>query len=98
MEVYKLNPLDSFEKSYLRLIKKNNSLAKKIDKAFKLLESNPKYPSLKSHKALTKNYDWAWSSFVDNDIRIIWRFNKDEIMLIDLLDIGSHSGSYRIYK
>jgi len=46
----------------------------------------------------TKNNFSAFSSKVTGDLRIIWNFNEDQIQVIDLLDIGGHSGNGKVYS
>ncbi|MBI4225895.1 hypothetical protein HY612_02170 [Candidatus Roizmanbacteria bacterium] len=96
--MYKLNFTEPFEKNYLKLLRKERTLIKKVDKVLKHLQENPFYPSLKSHKTDTRNYGIRWSSWVTGDIRIIWDFDEERILTIILLDIGKHSGSKKIYK
>jgi mRNA-degrading endonuclease YafQ of YafQ-DinJ toxin-antitoxin module len=40
----------------------------------------------------------VYSSSISGDLRIIWEFSENEINIIDLLDIGGHSGSKSVYK
>lgn len=88
----------NFDRTYSLLIKNNNQLEKKIRKALHLLEQDPLYPSLKTHRVNTKNYGEKWSSFATGDIRIIWDYDTNNRLVVILLDIGKHSGSYKAYK
>lgn len=87
----------NFDETYKQIIKDNKELEKKIRKALHLLEQNPFYPSLKTHKANTKNYGEKWSSWATGDIRIIWDYDGEERLVIILLDIGKHSGTHKVY-
>ena len=87
-----------FDKSYKSIIKENKEIAKKARKALLLLEQDPFYPSLKTHRANTKNYGAKWSSWVTGDIRIIWDYDTENRLVIILLDIGKHSGTHKVYK
>ncbi len=96
MYTIKLDPL--FKKPYRKLTEGNNQLKIAVRKAFKLLEVDPKYPSLHSHKVQTPTFGEKWSSRVTGDIRIIWDFDEDNNLIIFVLDIGGHSGSGKVYK
>src|SRR5437762_2809023 len=88
----------NFGKAYTGIINNNKDLEKKVRKALHLLEQDPFYPSLKTHKAGTKNYGARWSSWVTGDIRIIWDYDEEDHLVLLLLDIGSHSGTHKVYK
>jgi len=96
--VYKLDIKPSFEKPYKKLTQGNEQLKKNVRKVFKLLEIDPKYPSLHSHKVETPDFGERWSSRVTGDIRLIWDFDEDNNLIILVLDIGGHSGSGKVYK
>lgn len=87
-----------FDERYIFLSKENKNLEKKIRKALHLLEQNPTYPSLKTHKVASKNYGQKWSSRVTGDLRIIWDYDSQDRLIILLLDIGGHSGTLKVYK
>ncbi|MBI4009297.1 type II toxin-antitoxin system mRNA interferase toxin, RelE/StbE family [Candidatus Roizmanbacteria bacterium] len=96
--MYELISTEFFEKRVERLIKNNSLLKKKIRKTFKLLRSDPFYPGLETHKVNSKNFGETFSSSVTSDIRVIWLFDKGQILIILLLDIGGHSGSRKVYS
>ena len=83
-----------FKKKYKKLIKKSKIVEKKIDQTLEMLEKDPFYPSLRTHNIVKKNKTKVQSSWAMPDIRIIWRFSKNEIQVIDLLDIGGHNEVY----
>lgn len=87
-----------FDESYSLIIKDNKVVEKKVRKALHLLSQNPLYPSLKTHKANTKNYGEKWSSWATGDIRIIWDYDSENRLVIILLDIGKHSVTHKVYK
>ncbi|PIZ64661.1 hypothetical protein CO051_05915 [Candidatus Roizmanbacteria bacterium CG_4_9_14_0_2_um_filter_39_13] len=95
--MYKVVFLKSFDKSYQRLLKGNNLLEKRTVKAVQLLSIDPFYPSLKSHNVNTRRHGTKWSSRVTDDIRLIWDFDNNNRLLIDILDIGTHSGRHGVY-
>lgn len=92
--MYKLNPTANFlrkSKKVIREVKQKRSLKK----ALSLLQKDPFYKSLRTHKVNIKYENLqCFSSFVSGDLRIAWVFNRDKIEVIDLLDIGKHG----IYK
>lgn len=88
----------NFDETYSSIIKENKELGKKIRKALHFLAQDPFYPSLQTHKANTRNYGEKWSSWATGDIRIIWDFDTEKRLVIILLDIGKHSGTYKAYK
>ncbi len=91
-----------FSRLFLRkekkLTQKNIVLRKKVDTALELLSENPQNPILKSHKIVRRNGEYAISSSVSGDIRIIWEYRKNEAFILDILDIGGHSGSKKVYN
>jgi hypothetical protein len=69
---------------------------KKVVKALALLEADPAYPGLASHRfdALDKTFDQTiWESYVENDTpsawRIWWYFGPDQGQ-ITVVDVGPH--------
>ena len=96
--MYKIIFAHTFLETYKKLARKNIKLQKRVKKAIKLLALNPFYPSLKTHKVLTRNFGFQLSSYVTGNIRIIWNFSLEKKLVIELLDIGGHSGKMRVYK
>jgi len=96
--MYELISTDAFKHSLIKILKGDQKLKKKILKTLRLLRQNPHYPSLRSHKVNTRFLGERWSSWVTGDIRIIWDFENGNRLTILLLDIGSHSGTHKIYK
>lgn len=95
--MYVLRFATSFPPAYKKVIKGNVENEKRVKKALKLMRADPMYPSLKTHKANTKNYGEKWSSWVTGDIRIVWDYDSEERLVIILLDIGKHSDTYKVY-
>lgn len=83
--------------SYKKLIKGDQEKEKRIKKTVKLMHIDPFYPSLKSHKVSTRNFGKKWSSFVTDDLRMIWDFDVEKKQIILLLVVAKHSGSHREY-
>ena len=92
---YTLQPTHHFDAQFKRY--KKSLPRTKIERIFFVLSTNPFDVSLKTHKVLSRISGVAYSSSVTGDIRIIWHIDKPNSALI-LLDIGTHSGSHKIYK
>lgn len=71
--------------------KKNPKLSKKIQKQLKFFSTNPKHPSLKTHK-LKGSSSGRWSISIEGDIRMIYYLSGDEAVFFD---IGTHEEVYR---
>ena len=91
--MYKIESLPYYEKRYLKLIKKNPELEKRIDKTILQLKHNPKHPGLRSHQINDPDYGKIWSSWVHGDLRIFWKYEGENIVIL-LLDIGDHDEVY----
>jgi mRNA-degrading endonuclease YafQ of YafQ-DinJ toxin-antitoxin module len=95
--MYTLQPSKYAFKKIFKLHKQNKQLTPKIKKIFILLSENPFDPKLKSHKVSTPKFGEAFSTSITGDLRIIWNFINEEVSIIDILDIGGHSGSKGVY-
>jgi len=96
--MYKLNFKNLFLKKEEKFIKNNFKLQKAIDKTIDLLSIDPMSPFLKSHKVIRKNGEKAFSSRVNSDFRIIWDYQFKQPQILDIIDIGGHSGNGKVYK
>lgn len=96
--MYNLVFAESFWSKYKAISKKNLKLKNKIVKTFRLLASDPKHPSLKSHKVGTKKFGEKWASWVTGDLRIIWDYDENNTLTILVLSLGSHGGKRKGYK
>ena len=79
-----------FIKNFKKLTRKNPSLKNKIKEKLKLFQENPTHPSLRIHKFVGKK-EQGWSISVESDLRIIFIFVKDGVLLVD---IGKHDEVY----
>ena len=95
---YQLSPTPYFKKKYQKLVKNNTDLKEKIITTFEFLEINPFLPNLRTHKVNSKVKSGVFSSRITGDLRIIWEFSQEKIEVLDLLDIGGHSGRNSVYK
>ncbi len=81
-----------FDKKFKKLTKNNQKLKDKIIVTIIQLSDNPFDQSIRTHKV-----EDNWSSSVTGDIRILWIFEDDEIKVIQLINIGGHSGGNSVY-
>ena len=95
--MYDLNYSAKFKRKLKKLIRKNQFFQVKVRKVLSLMKTNPFLASLKSHKVNTEKGE-SFSSLVTGDIRIIWKFNREEAEIVDITDIGGHSGKDKVYK
>ncbi len=97
--MYSLHATLHFLRDMKRLRKKNPAISSALDAAMQKMKLNPFAKPLKTHKAIAKrDGKLAMSSHVTDDLRIIWRFNEDNSRIIDLIDLGGHSGKGKVYK
>ncbi|MEI6729059.1 MAG: type II toxin-antitoxin system mRNA interferase toxin, RelE/StbE family [bacterium] len=82
-----------FDKKLQKLLKKNSDLKSRIGKTLKQLSDNPKHPGLRTHQIDDSEYGKIWSSWVHGDLRIFWKYEGEQIMIL-LLDIGDHDHIY----
>jgi mRNA interferase RelE/StbE len=81
---YKIVASKAFEKS----LKKLTSIEQKqVAEKLKILQINPRHPSLRTKKI--KGFEGLFECSVNMDIRILWRYEGSEIIVT--LDIGHHS-------
>ena len=80
---YKITYSPNFTKHFNKL---SNIQRNQVKNKLKLLATNPAHPSLRVKRI--KGADSLWEMSVNMDIRIIWCYMGDTIIL--LLDIGHH--------
>jgi len=91
--MFRIETSNKFEKKYKKLLKKNIFLKPKILGAMAKISEDPKYPSLKSHQVDHSVYGKVWSSWVHDDLRVLWKYEGEKIVIL-LLDIGDHDEVY----
>ncbi len=97
--MYKLELTETFSTRLKKIISKNKTLQNKVIKALKNLETDPFYPSLRTHKVNIRNdKSIRYSSWVTGDLRIIWDFDLETKEIIILMTIGGHDGGKGVYK
>lgn len=77
-------------RKYKKYRKIDSQLSQKIDKALANLQSDPQHPSLRLHK-LSGKQSAAWSVSVTDDLRILFTYIEEGILIID---IGKHEEVY----
>ncbi len=95
--MYILKASEYFKKKASKITGNNTILKKKLAKMLHLLKENPSYSSLKTHKIIDVHKNKAFSSLVSEDIRVIWNFKNKNIVIIELQNIGGHSGGGKVY-
>ena len=96
--MYKLVFHPKFLRKSAKLTKKNSEIESDLLKTLRQLSSNPFEPSLHTHKVRDIDGEMAFSSKITGDLRLIWDFGTDEINMIELFDIGGHSGKNKVYR
>ena len=82
-----------------KLIRKNPLLETTLTQRIRLLLHDPFTPSLRTHPIIARiDGKKAMSSFVTSDLRMIWRFDGEQMCLINLIDFGGHSGGGKVYR
>ena len=94
--MFTLNRKSRFERELKKLLKKQPELAEQVRSVLTQLQTNPRDPQLKSHKAFDSDGNPVFSVEVTRDIRIAWDYGEPDV--IDLLRIGGHSGTNKIYR
>ncbi|HLB60791.1 MAG TPA: hypothetical protein VJL83_04270 [Patescibacteria group bacterium] len=91
-----------FKRNARKYGQKNQEFIEIIDDTLDRLRIDPGDPVLRSHRVTSRDAGVCWSSRVTGDIRILWDYTqfKDTLgtAIIEILDIGSHSGSKKVYK
>ena len=96
--MYKLIFHQKFLRKSAKLTKRNHALETELLKTLQKLSENPFEPFLHTHKVNDINGNLAFSSKITGDLRVIWDFGEKEINIIELLDIGGHSGKNKVYR
>jgi mRNA-degrading endonuclease YafQ of YafQ-DinJ toxin-antitoxin module len=94
---YKLEATPYFSKKFRKLTAKNKLILPKIKATLDILQEDPEDVRIGSHKVDTPKFGKAYSSKVNGDLRIIWEYSEYCFQILDLLDIGGHSGKGGVY-
>jgi len=96
MNKYQLSPQSRYVRDWEHACKNNKLLSKKILMVHEKLSINPFFKELGTHKVSAVVGENRFSTRVTGDLRIIWEFENNTIIL--LLALGGHSGSKKVYK
>ncbi len=96
--MYRLSFTSLFRRKLKRLVKNNAELSESAEKTLSLLTANPFSTSLATHKVTSRRGTRLYSSRVTGDLRILWRFHPTEADTVEVVDIGGHSGSKKVYR
>ena len=88
--MFKIESTLPFDKKFRKLVKNNAILKTRILETLDFLSDNPKHPGLRTHQIDDSEYGKIWSSWVYGDLRIFWKYEGEQIVIL-LLDIGSRS-------
>lgn len=91
---YRIVTLKSFEKKFKKLIGKNKQIENYFYAKLEKLRQDPKDPILKFHKVNTSKFGEVLSSSITGDIRLIWKYDENDNIILILLDIGGHDAVY----
>lgn len=94
--MYTLNVTTYFKKKYKKFAR-DKKTANKIDNTLNILPQDRYFPSLKTHRVKVKKFKSVWLSRVSGDLRILWNHSKDGVYVLDILDLGGHSGGNKVY-
>lgn len=93
----KIVQTEPFKRALSKLLKKRRLKLSKIEDILQKLSDDVFGSSLHTHKIVSKVYDVCYSSRVDMDLRVIWNFDKNDNLILIMLDIGGHSASSSVY-
>lgn len=95
---YSLSFSAKFARRFDKLVKRNKSLRAQVVDTLALLRISPFCDRLGTHKVHSKLHGKVYSSSVNGDVRILWDFNQKIPRILDIMDLGGHSGSQKVYK
>lgn len=96
--MYKITPSSHFLRKVKKILRKDNSLKKHLEYTLSVLEGNLFNEYLKTHLVIQKNGKKGFSSYVTDDLRVIWKYENKKAKLIGLVDFGDHSGKNKVYQ
>lgn len=82
---------DELAKELAKIKKRDQKLAKQVQKQLEIFSKNPKHPSLRLHK-LEGELKNLWSISITKSIRLTYLLEDDEAYLVD---IGTHEQVYK---
>jgi mRNA interferase YafQ len=96
MSDYIIQVTKGFQRKYFKLVKKDHDLKNRVKKTWQLMKQDPFYPSLKTHKVRHSLHGELYSSWVTDNVRLIWDFrqSRNKVYILSL-DIGDHDQVYK---
>jgi mRNA-degrading endonuclease YafQ of YafQ-DinJ toxin-antitoxin module len=97
--MFEINLQKYVAKKLQKLLKNNKILQVRFDIVINKISQDPFEVSLRTHKVNSKLFGEKYSSSLTLDLRIIWDFDKttNELEIIDIFDVGGHSGNNSVY-
>lgn len=96
--MYQIVSVPQFDRQLKKIVKNKIKLKESVFDTIRVLTVDPFTSILRSHKVQTKSGKNSYSSRVTGDIRLIWDFDYENRGIIELLDIGGHTGQNKVYK
>lgn len=93
---YNIQATTRFQREFKKVVKRNSGLEEKFLSVIERLSMNPFNRGLRTHYVNISGFGKVFSSRVTGDIRIIWNFKDDTIIILHR--IGGHSGSSNVYR
>jgi len=93
---YSIQATTRFQREFKRVVKRNRGLEEKFLTVIEKLSLNPFARQLQTHVVNIQGFGKVYSSRVTGDIRIVWVFKDDTIIILHR--IGGHSGGLNVYK
>jgi mRNA-degrading endonuclease YafQ of YafQ-DinJ toxin-antitoxin module len=93
---YSIQATTRFQREFKKVVKRNMGLEERFLSVIERLSRDPFMRRLKTHAVNIPDFGRVYSSRVTGDIRIIWNFKDDTIIILHR--IGGHSGGLNVYK
>ncbi len=95
--MYSIFPTKAFSRKAKKILR-TKQLQESFKRSIAIFEINPFAKGLFTHKVQSRKYGLMYSSKVTGDIRLIWNFDENNMILILLFDIGGHEGARKVYN
>jgi mRNA-degrading endonuclease YafQ of YafQ-DinJ toxin-antitoxin module len=96
--MFTLRRSNRFVRKLKKLLKHDAGLQAAFREALTQLATDPMNSKLRLHKVRDADGQLAFSSRVTGGLHIIWRYANDAVDVLDLLDVGGHSESKKVYR
>ncbi|MEI6221375.1 MAG: hypothetical protein WCP97_01280 [bacterium] len=92
--LYTIRQSGSFKKKLKKIVRKDIRIKEVLLSKIQLLRLNPKDKILRSHKVTSSKFGEVFSSYITGNIRLIWKYDENDRIVLCLLDIGGHDDVY----